>query len=106
MDKQQHFELLRDSAVKVKELQEQLQHIRNREAELKARRGKVLEELRVARDVRVNALEELTAARDLRVQRMTAAIDDNVPKAQIARELGMDRTNLYKLLNDFEPDTQ
>jgi DNA-binding phage protein len=30
---------------------------------------------------------------------MTAAIEDKVPKAQVARALGMDRTYLYKLLD-------
>lgn len=84
MDKEQHFELLRESAAKVKEFLEQLQSIRDQEAGLQARR--------------VTTLEELKKAREARFARMTAAIDDKVPKAQIARELGMDRTNLYKLL--------
>lgn len=84
MDKEQHFELLRESAAKVKELQERLQSIRDQEATLQAQR--------------VTTLEELKKARDARFKRMTAAIDDKVPKAQVARELGMDRTNLYKLL--------
>jgi hypothetical protein len=44
--------------------------------------------------------------RDVRFKRMTAAIEDKVPKAQIARERGMDRTNLYTLLEgkDVEQD--
>ncbi|WP_435583462.1 hypothetical protein [Amycolatopsis thermoflava] len=84
MDKEQHFEMLRESAAKVKELQERLQSIRDQEAALQAQR--------------VATLEELRKARDERFERMTAAIDDKVPKAQVARELGMDRTNLYKLL--------
>lgn len=85
MDKEQHFELLRASAAQVKELQDQLQSIRDQEAALQTQR--------------VTTLEELKKARDERFKRMTAAIDDRVPKAQIARELGMDRTNLYKLLD-------
>lgn len=85
MDKEQHFELLRESAAEVKKLQDQLQSIRDQEAALQAQR--------------VTTLEELKKARDVRLQRMTAAIDDRVPKAQVARELGMDRTNLYKLLD-------
>ena len=84
MDKEQHFELLRQSAAEVKELQDHLQKIRDQEAALQTDR--------------VATLEKLKAARDKRFQRMTAAIADNVPKAPIARELGMDRTNLYKLL--------
>lgn len=84
MDKEQHFELLRESAAKVKALQDQLQSIRDQEAALQAQR--------------VTTLDELKKARAVRFKRMTAAIDDRVPKAQIARELGMDRTNLYKLL--------
>ncbi len=42
----------------------------------------------------------------MRFKRMTAAIEDKVPKAQIARERGMDRTNLYTLLEgkDVEQD--
>lgn len=84
MDKEQHFELLRESAAEVKELQDRLQDIRDQEAALQAQR--------------VATLDKLKKARDVRFQRMTAAIDDRVPKAQIARELGMDRTNLYKLL--------
>ena len=84
MDKEQHFELLRESAAEVKELQSRLQDIRDQEAALQAQR--------------VTTLDELKKARAVRFQRMTAAIDDRVPKAQVARELGMDRTNLYKLL--------
>ncbi len=92
MDKEQHFELLRESAAEVKELQDRLQSIRDQEAALQAQR--------------VTTLEELKKAREVRFQRMTAAIDDRVPQAQIARELGMDRTNLYKLLEgkDVEQD--
>ncbi|GAB1512507.1 hypothetical protein [Actinophytocola sp. KF-1] len=92
MDKEQHFELLRESAAEVKELQDRLQSIRDQEAALQAQR--------------VTTLDELKKAREVRFQRMTAAIDDRVPKAQIARELGMDRTNLYKLLEgkDAEQD--
>lgn len=84
VDKEQHFELLRESAAQVKDLKTQLQSIRDQEAALQAQR--------------VTTLEELKKAREVRFKRMTAAIDDRVPKAQIARELGMDRTNLYKLL--------
>ena len=84
MDKEQHFELLRESAAQVNDLKTQLQSIRDQEAALQAQR--------------VTTLEELKKAREVRFKRMTAAIDDRVPKAQIARELGMDRTNLYKLL--------
>lgn len=85
MDKEQHFELLRESAAEVRELQNHLQKIREQEAELQADR--------------VSTLEKLKKARDKRFQRITAAIGDKVPKAPIARELGMDRTNLYKLLD-------
>ncbi|MDT8913590.1 hypothetical protein [Amycolatopsis sp. PS_44_ISF1] len=35
----------------------------------------------------------------MRFERITAAIKDRVPKAQVARELGLDRTNSYKLLD-------
>ena len=84
MDKEQHFELLRESAAEVKKLTHQMESIRDQEAALQAQRGTTLKELKTARDVRF--------------QRMTAAIEDRVPKAQVARELGMDRTNLYKLL--------
>jgi hypothetical protein len=74
VDGEQHFDLLRQSAAEVKELQDQPQSIRDQEAALQAQR--------------VAALAELKQARDLRFERMTAAIDDRVPKAQIARELG------------------
>ncbi|GAA1029230.1 MULTISPECIES: hypothetical protein [Amycolatopsis] len=84
MDKEQHFELLRESAAEVKKLTDQMESIRDQEAALQAQR--------------VTTLKELKTARDVRFQRMTAAIEDRVPKAQVARELGMDRTNLYKLL--------
>ncbi|MEV6242504.1 hypothetical protein [Lentzea sp. NPDC051838] len=85
MDREQHFELLRKSAAEVKQLQDHLQEIRDKEAALQADR--------------VATLEKLKTARSTRFQRITAAIGDNVPKAPIARELGMDRTNLYKLLD-------
>ncbi|WP_191305574.1 hypothetical protein [Lentzea cavernae] len=85
MNKDEHFELLRASAAEVKELNERLQGIREQEAVLQAER--------------VAKLKELEKARSTRFQRMTAAIGDGVPKAQVARELGMDRTNLYKLLD-------
>lgn len=93
MDKEQHFELLRESAAEVKDLQDRLQGIRDQEAALQAQR--------------VTTLDELKKARDVRFDRMTAAIEDKVPKAQVARALGMDRTNLYKLLEgkDTEQDT-
>ncbi|MGB3444623.1 MAG: hypothetical protein WBA97_38270 [Actinophytocola sp.] len=84
MDKEEHFKLLRASGAKVDKLQEDLQSIRDQEAALQAQR--------------VKKLEELKKARDERMKLMTAAIEDKVPKAQVARALGMDRTNLYKLL--------
>ncbi len=85
MNKDEHIELLQASGAKVEGLQEELQNIRDQEAALQAQR--------------VTKLEELKKARDERFALMTAAIDDNVPKAQVARALGMDRTNLYKLLD-------
>lgn len=85
MNKDKHIELLQASGAKVEGLQEELQKIRDQEAALQAQR--------------VTKLEELKKARDERFALMTAAIDDNVPKAQVARALGMDRTNLYKLLD-------
>ncbi|MEV6444722.1 hypothetical protein [Amycolatopsis sp. NPDC051716] len=85
MNKDEHIELLQASGAKVEGLQEELQKIRDQEAALQAQR--------------VTKLEELKKARDERFALMTAAIDDNVPKAQVARALGMDRTNLYKLLD-------
>lgn len=84
VDKEEHFELLRESAAEVKELQDHLQKIRKQEAELQADR--------------VATLDKLKKARTARFARITAAIADKVPKAQVARELNMDRTNLYKLL--------
>ncbi|MGI5506480.1 hypothetical protein [Lentzea sp. CA-135723] len=92
MDKEQHFEVLRESAAEVKELQDHLEAIREKEAALQADR--------------VATLEKLGKARASRFTRMTAAIESGVPKAQVARELGMDRTNLYKLLGgkDNAPD--
>jgi hypothetical protein len=84
VDKEEHFTLLRASGAKVDGLLEELQSIRDQEAALQAQR--------------VTKLEELKKAREERFTLMTAAIDDNVPKAQVARALGMDRTNLYKLL--------
>jgi DNA-binding NtrC family response regulator len=85
VNKDKHIELLQASGAKVEGLQEELQKIRDQEAALQAQR--------------VTKLEELKKARDERFALMTAAIDDNVPKAQVARALGMDRTNLYKLLD-------
>lgn len=85
MDKEQHFELLRESAAEVQELQDHLQKIREQEAALQADR--------------VATLDKLKTARTKRFARITAAIEDKVPKAQVARELNMDRTNLYKLLD-------
>jgi hypothetical protein len=85
VDKEQHFELLRESAAEVKELQDHLQKIRDQETALQADR--------------VATLDKLKTARKMRFTRMTAAIEDKVPKAQVARELNMDRTNLYKLLD-------
>ncbi|OLZ54253.1 hypothetical protein BS330_22050 [Amycolatopsis keratiniphila subsp. nogabecina] len=90
VDKEQHFELLRESAAEVKELQDRLQSVRDQEAALQAQR--------------VTTLDELKKARDVRFDRMTAAIEDKVPKAQVARALGMDRTNLYKLLEGKETE--
>ena len=84
MDNEQHFELLRESAAEINELEGQLQSIRDQEAALQAQRA--------------SALEKLKKARDVRMGRMNDAIDDKVPKSHIARALGMDRTNLYKLL--------
>lgn len=88
VDKEEHFGLLRESAAEVRELQDHLQKIRKQEAELQADR--------------VATLDKLKAARKARFARITAAIDDRVPKAQVARELSMDRTNLYKLLEGKE----
>lgn len=92
MDKDRHIELLQASGAKVDGLQAELQSIRDQEAALQAQR--------------VTKLKELKEAREERFERMTAAIEDRVPKAQVARALGMDRTNLYKLLDgkDVEPD--
>lgn len=84
MNKEEHFKLLRASGAKVDELQEDLRSIRDQEAALQGQR--------------VKKLEELKKAREERMKLMTAAIEDKVPKAQVARALGMDRTNLYKLL--------
>jgi DNA-binding NtrC family response regulator len=84
VDKEEHFKLLRASGAKVDGLQEELQSIRDQEAALQTQR--------------VKKLEELKKAREERMVLMKAAIEDKVPKAQVARELGMDRTNLYKLL--------
>ncbi|MFC5108455.1 hypothetical protein [Kibdelosporangium philippinense] len=84
VDKDEHFKLLRASSAKVDGLLAELQSIRDQEAALQAQR--------------VKKHEELKQARDERMKLMTAAIDDKVPKAQVARALGMDRTNLYKLL--------
>lgn len=91
MDKEQHFELLRESAAEVKELQDHLQAIRDQEAALQADR--------------VATLDKLKKARTSRLKRITAAIGDKVPKAQVARELGMDRTNLYKLVDGKDDAT-
>ncbi|MEU3642923.1 hypothetical protein AB0E59_06010 [Lentzea sp. NPDC034063] len=88
MDKEEHFGLLRESAAEVQELQDHLQKIRKQEAELQADR--------------VATLSKLKTARKTRFARITAAIDDRVPKAQVARESSMDRTNLYKLLEGKE----
>lgn len=85
MDKEEHFKLLRASGAKVDGLQQELQSIRDQEAALQAQR--------------VEKLEQLKKAREERLKLMKDAIADNVAKAQIARELGMDRTNLYKLLD-------
>ena len=85
VDKEEHFELLRESAAEVQELQDHLQKIRKQEAELQADR--------------IATLDKLRTARKARFTRITAAIEDRVPKAQVARELNMDRTNLYKLLD-------
>lgn len=90
MDKEEHFELLRESATEVQELQDHLQKIRKQEAALQADR--------------VATLDKLKVARTSRLKRITAAIGDKVPKAQVARELGMDRTNLYKLLEDKDAE--
>jgi len=92
VDKEEHFELLRASGAKVDGLLEELQSIRDQEAALQA--------------LRVTKLEELKKAREERFTLMTAAIDDNVPKAQIARALGMDRTNLYKLLEGKDSSSE
>ena len=84
MDKEEHFARLRAAGAKVEGLQEALQSIRDQEAKLQADR--------------TEKLKDLKAAREERMSLMKAAIADKVPKAQIARALGMDRTNLYKLL--------
>lgn len=84
MDREQHFELLRESAAEISQLEAELQNIRDQEAALQSQR--------------VSTIEKLKKARSLRMDRMNAAIDENVPKAQIARASSMDRTNLYKLL--------
>jgi uncharacterized coiled-coil DUF342 family protein len=84
VDKDKHIELLQASGAKVDGLQAELQSIRDQEAELQAQRETKLKELKKARDERFTL--------------MTAAIEDQVPKAQVARALGMDRTNLYKLI--------
>jgi septal ring factor EnvC (AmiA/AmiB activator) len=85
VEREEHFELLRESAAKIKELNETLQSIRDQEAALQAQR--------------VTTREELTKELAVRFNRMTAAINDKVPKVHVARALGMDRTNLYKLLD-------
>ena len=85
MDRDEHIELLRESAAEVQELQDHLQKIREQETALQADR--------------VATLDKLKKARASRLRRITAAIDDRIPKAQVARELNMDRTNLYKLLD-------
>ena len=90
MDKEEHFKLLRASGAKINELLEALQRIRDQEAALQVERVKKLEELKKVRAERLDV--------------MTAAINDKVPKTQIARELGMDRTNLYKLLEGKDGD--
>jgi septal ring factor EnvC (AmiA/AmiB activator) len=84
VDRDEHFKLLRASGAKVDKLQEELQSIRDQEAGLQAQR--------------VKKLDALKKAREERFKLMTDAIADKIPKAQIARELSMDRTNLYKLL--------
>ncbi|GAA3012628.1 hypothetical protein [Actinokineospora diospyrosa] len=88
MDRAEHLKLLQESAAEIQRLQDELQQIRDQEAEL--------QEQRVAK------LGKLKKARDTRHRRMTAAIDDSVPKAQVARASDMDRTNLYKLLSDYK----
>jgi DNA-binding phage protein len=92
VDKDEHFKLLRASGAKVDELQAELQSIRDQEAGLQAQR--------------VEKLDALKKAREERFRLMTAAIADKIPKAQIARELGMDRTNLYKLLEGKDDSTE
>jgi DNA-binding phage protein len=92
VDRDEHFKLLRASGAKVDKLQEELQSIRDQEAALQAQR--------------VKKLNALKTAREERFKLMTAAIEDKIPKAQIARELGMDRTNLYKLLEGKDDSTE
>lgn len=84
MDKEEHFKQLRGVRAKVEGLQQELQSIRDQEVELQARKSQKEEELKAARKERLAIMEK--------------AIADNVAKAQVAREVGMDRTNLYKLL--------
>jgi transcriptional regulator of acetoin/glycerol metabolism len=86
VDRDEHFKLLRASGAKVDELQEELQGIRDQEAALQAQR--------------VEKLDALKTARQERFKFITAAIADRIPKAQIARELRIDRTTLYKMMKD------
>jgi DNA-binding phage protein len=92
VDRDEHFKLLRASGAKVDKLQAELQSIRDQEATLQAQRVKKLDALKTARQERFTL--------------MTAAIADKIPKAQIARALGMDRTNLYKLLEGKDDSTE
>ncbi|WP_026423564.1 hypothetical protein [Actinokineospora inagensis] len=84
LTKDQHLVLLETSAAEIKTLLDRLDRIRKKEAALQAER------------VEIHA--DLKEARDLRYKRLTAALDAKIPKSHAASRLGMDRTNLYKLL--------
>ncbi|WHT20200.1 hypothetical protein N8J89_03760 [Crossiella sp. CA-258035] len=85
MDNDQHLQRVVASNAKVVELQQELQDIREQEAALQARRTQVRTELDTARQDRRAEIESAIAA--------------SIPKVHIARAIGMDRTNLYKLLD-------
>ncbi|RLK61929.1 hypothetical protein [Actinokineospora cianjurensis] len=85
LSKEQHLTLLEESAAEIKGLLDRLEKIRKREAALQAER--------------VEIHTDLKQARELRYKRLTAALDAKIPKSHAATRLGMDRTNLYKLLD-------
>lgn len=92
MNRDEHVKLLRVSGAKVDELQAELQNIRDQEAALQAQR--------------VEKLDALKTARQERFKVITSAIADKVPKALIARELGIDRTTLYKMMEGKDDSTE